>query len=788
MECNKQDALKAKELAEDRLINKDFGGARILAMKAWDLDPNLPGLSQLLAAIEVHISAERKFNGQDDWYGVLGVHPVADDETIRRRYRKLALMLHPDKNKSVGAEEAFKLITQAWSILSNKKNKIIYDGDRSSWGRYVVTPGAKPSVPAHGNGSCNNNIFNTAKWKDRELRNGTPSIPIPGSPVTLKQTFWTRCGSCKTQFEYETRYINLQLVCTSCQKAFIALEAPTPPGYINASSTSRISQMKQRNFSSSRMERNYHASGRTPTYAVNSSLGSGPFSMPGGISSVPSTASATAEAPGVYGMSSQNLKRPREDSTSVISEEGHFGKTHAVERNGAGSAFKSPCFGSNSVLIGDSSRRIRRTDEHHVRGDGRDVETKSAYQNGGMRLANEFGSQKDNLDIGRVNAAGNYKRNGSREITQQQMKNMLMEKARKEIRKKLDEWRVSSESSNLKKFKNTNAEVREENRERAGVKNAALEFVDSETISNKCFSADSEVTESLTMSVPDPDFHNFDGDRVENAFDKNQIWAAYDEDDGMPRYYALIHSVISKSPFKMEINWLTSKTNDEFAPIKWVSSGYSKTVGDLRIGKRASSSTLNSFSHRVRWTKGSRGLIHIYPKKGDVWALYRNWSADWNQYTEDEIIHKYDMVEVLEDYSEEQGVNVAPLVKVSGFKTVFRQNADPTKCRNIPKAEMFRFSHQVPSYLLTGQEGHNAPSGCLELDPAATPMELLQTAKAPQQEMATEKSLEDELKPNGNSREDAVEDAPTNSVSKAEERNESRPKILQVYKRKRLRK
>ncbi|KAJ6688374.1 hypothetical protein OIU74_016985 [Salix koriyanagi] len=39
---------------------------------------------------------------------------------------------------------------------------------------------------------------------------------------------------------------------------------------------------------------------------------------------------------------------------------------------------------------------------------------------------------------------------------------------------------------------------------------------------------------------------------------------------------------------------------------------------------------------------------------------------------------------------------------------------------------MFRFSHQVPSVLLTGQEGQNSPKGCWELDPASTPLELLQ--------------------------------------------------------------
>jgi hypothetical protein len=39
---------------------------------------------------------------------------------------------------------------------------------------------------------------------------------------------------------------------------------------------------------------------------------------------------------------------------------------------------------------------------------------------------------------------------------------------------------------------------------------------------------------------------------------------------------------------------------------------------------------------------------------------------------------------------------------------------------------MFRFSHQVPNHVLTGEEAHNAPEGCRELDPAAIPMEFLQ--------------------------------------------------------------
>ena len=63
-----------------------------------------------------------------DYYKILGIDKNADENTIKKAYRKLAKKYHPDTNAgNAQAAEKFKQITEAYSVLSDPEKKKMYD-------------------------------------------------------------------------------------------------------------------------------------------------------------------------------------------------------------------------------------------------------------------------------------------------------------------------------------------------------------------------------------------------------------------------------------------------------------------------------------------------------------------------------------------------------------------------------------------------------------------------------------------------------------------------------------
>ena len=63
-----------------------------------------------------------------DYYEVLGINKTADDEEIKKAYRRMAKKYHPDMNPGdKEAEAKFKEVNEAYAVLSDPEKKQIYD-------------------------------------------------------------------------------------------------------------------------------------------------------------------------------------------------------------------------------------------------------------------------------------------------------------------------------------------------------------------------------------------------------------------------------------------------------------------------------------------------------------------------------------------------------------------------------------------------------------------------------------------------------------------------------------
>ncbi|KAK8966131.1 Chaperone protein dnaJ 13 [Platanthera guangdongensis] len=659
LERASDEALRAKEIAERKVSEKDYIGAKKFALKALNLFPSLEGISQMITILDVYLSSEVKINGHMDLYSILRINSAADEEALKKQYRKLALLLHPDKNKSAGAEGAFQLVSEAWNVLSDRSKKMAYDQNISVKGsqQRVSHPIKTPSAPkTSGNGFYKYANTTTAKATDHRSNSQRPPT-APPSPTPM--TFWT-----------------------SIARPPSGLHPPKWPSKLNSINNNKSNSAGKNDSSESD-----HGAKVDSSSVKNFQWGP-----------------VSAQAAGVVHQAYEEVKRRREEAQAAARMEEALRKRH------------------------NSSKMDYGASEKLNTGTGVDGTVDKRSEIGGVTGKNSVGNQIDTSvgtagntfpEVNKVTgASGDSKSRLSskqtafnREFLHVDVRPLLIEKAKIGIFKKVEELKSAAAKSRdqdkakkkpkqkegskeFKKFdedclKGTvKGESAEEGRldESRSVKNVLQNEVHQDDDNEDVVK---EVNQPVSIDVPDPDFYDFDTDRSEKSFGSDQIWATYDDDDGMPRYYALIQKVLSTKSFKVRMSYLGS---------------------------------------RVKFEKGPRGVIRILPKKGDTWALYRNWAPHWNEHTSDDVIHKYDMVEVLDDYNEEHGVSIVSLVKVAGFKTVFQRNSDPEETRKIPKQEMLRFSHQIPCHVLTGEEANNAPKGCLELDPAATPMEFLQAS------------------------------------------------------------
>jgi len=97
--------------------------------KAHQMDPENRDVYRSLKEAKL----ELKKSLRKDYYKILGVAKDANENDIKKAYRKLALKWHPDKNQEGtteekdNAEKMFKDVGEAYSVLSDEKKRRRYD-------------------------------------------------------------------------------------------------------------------------------------------------------------------------------------------------------------------------------------------------------------------------------------------------------------------------------------------------------------------------------------------------------------------------------------------------------------------------------------------------------------------------------------------------------------------------------------------------------------------------------------------------------------------------------------
>ncbi|XP_019066779.2 uncharacterized protein [Solanum lycopersicum] len=205
---------------------------------------------------------------------------------------------------------------------------------------------------------------------------------------------------------------------------------------------------------------------------------------------------------------------------------------------------------------------------------------------------------------------------------------------------------------------------------------------------------------------PDPEFRDLDKHKSEIYFAVDQIWTCHYA-DFMPRFYACIRKV-SSPEFKIKLRWLEAHPEDE-RERAWVRADLPVGCGKFRRGSSKYNSDRLVFSHQMQCENDKRGLYIVFPRKGETWALFKDWDFRWSSDPKSYRKYKYEIVQVLSDFVGDAGIQVGDLEKVTGFISIFqRTRPTPVGAFFVKPKELYKFSHRIPSKM-SGTEREDVP-------------------------------------------------------------------------------
>lgn len=193
-----------------------------------------------------------------DYYEVLGVNRDADDDAIKKAYRRLAMKHHPDRNPdNPKAEEQFKEAKEAYEVLTDASKRAAYDRH----GHAGIDPragmaGAGFSSFADAFGDIFGDIFNQAGGGRSSVYRGADlryNLEIAleqaahGTETRIRVPTYENCETCKGsgakagtkprtcptceghgQVRMQQGFFSLQQTCPKCQGTGRIITDPCP--------------------------------------------------------------------------------------------------------------------------------------------------------------------------------------------------------------------------------------------------------------------------------------------------------------------------------------------------------------------------------------------------------------------------------------------------------------------------------------------------------------------------------------------------------------------------------
>ncbi|GFZ02820.1 DNAJ heat shock N-terminal domain-containing protein [Actinidia rufa] len=710
MDCNKEEAIRAKGILQR-------GRCKMMTLKR---------------APQIKICGSEM-----NWYGILQVESLADEVTIKKQYRKLALALHPDKNKFPGAESAFKLIGEAHMVLSDQGKRSLYD----SKCRVSRRTSTKPPPPQ----------FNQNPGDRKQYVSTQP----PVHPVAGKH------------FGHPAPFCNMR-----CFPVF-----PQDPTLISLHFPNRAS-LKVRDSVKWDLREVLAAK----QFSQNQCQGQEPMLRLAGVlrPKINMGVIKVGERKGLdqpmfdavkpkESGTSRNTMRKRRRNVVVESSESCDTATSAdteddviIQENGGDSAVGNS--GLNAVhprrsFLGDSKEELKgenvnngasKTDtssgftvdeedtkrkrnahlersflnksgkdaEHDVNEEAADMAEKNGIPKGSFELDPaslptnfyECVDMKMGAESSDVKANGSNLRSpekGVKSISSAEKLNTPDKCVRFEGKNDLEKETFILRRSPRK------VNDKDKNQNQMNASQGPTQWGIGQDLDSGNEEKHVDFTPSIGSSPSSRGdekkcFHNFNGDKTEEKFKLHQIWALYNE-DGLPKNYAQVKKIKS-DPFILHVAMLEECTVSKDRTQDVCCGTFKLQTGKARVFSPS------SFSHVVKAECIGKNRFKIFPRGGDVWALYKDWNAIAS--CSDLKKGKYQIVEVFEENG--NCIQVSFLIRLNGFKSVFKtpRRQRSSSVVEIPLVELARFSHQIPSFKVT-EEKNGLLRGCWELDPAA---------------------------------------------------------------------